>query len=209
MKSFTEYLTESKKVYEFKLKVVGDIPKDATTSIKAALSQFKVESVSSGKSTPIQEQHSEFPAHKNCAMTVFNISTCYPANSLQVRDLVAAKLSVPAANIIARTLAEEKEDELNHANDTVKGEALLGKDYEAASEGKKLVGSEHTMSLLKELSKTKKTGEQVKGINDELLASGAPKHVKETPGKQPEIKTKFANLFTKTKHVDPLKGAKK
>ena len=68
MKSFTEYLTESKKVYEFKLKVVGDLPKDTNSLIKSALGQFSVESVSSGKSTPIQETHSEFPTHKNCSM---------------------------------------------------------------------------------------------------------------------------------------------
>lgn len=204
MKSFKDYLTESKKVYEFKLKIVGDLPKDVTSSIKSALSEFSVGTVSAGKSTPIQEQHSEFPAHKNCAMTVFNVTTAYPANSLQVRDLVAAKLNVSTANIIARTLAEEKEAEINHANDKASGESVLTKDYEA-SNNQKLVGEEQKMSLLKELGKTKKAGEQYKGANDEILAASAPKHVKETPGKQPEIKTKFTNLFTKTTKVKGVK----
>ena len=163
--------------------------------------------MSSGKSTPIQEQHSEFPEHRNCAMTIFNISTNYPANSLQVRDLVASKLNVPFANVIARTIAEDKEDTINHAHDKVSGEALLSKGYET-SNNQDSVGENHTMSLLKELNKTKKAGEQYKGVNDEILAKSSPSYSKETPGKQPEVKTKFVNLFTKTTKVDPVKGVK-
>ena len=55
MKSFKEYLTESKRVYEFKVKIAGNCPKDCASQIKTALSQFHVESCSAGKSTPIQE----------------------------------------------------------------------------------------------------------------------------------------------------------
>ena len=35
MKSFKEYLTESKKTYEFKVKIAGNIPKDFATNLKA------------------------------------------------------------------------------------------------------------------------------------------------------------------------------
>ena len=61
MKSFTEYLTESKKVYEFKIKVAGECPKDCASQVKKALAQYKVEKCSAGKSTPIQETQEEFP----------------------------------------------------------------------------------------------------------------------------------------------------
>jgi hypothetical protein len=54
------------------------------------------------------------------------------------------------------------------------------------------------LNFLQELNREKHTGTQYKGINDEILAAGAPKHVKETPGKQVETKkTKITNLFTK------------
>ena len=63
------------------------------------------------------------------------------------------------------------------------------------------------MNFLKDLNKqSRTTGEQVTGYNDALLASGAPKHVKETPGKQVKVETKkFSNLFTK--QVKLPKGA--
>ena len=208
MKSFTEYLTESKKVYEFKIKIAGDVPKDAAGVIKAALQQYHVESCDQGQRTPIQERHSEFPHHQNCSMTVFSVSTSYPVTSLLVRNALSEALNMTQASIIVRTLKEEEEERINNANAAKSGEALLGKDYEA-SNNQKLVGEKHTMSLLKELNKEKKAGTEYKGVNDDLLAKGEPKPSKEKPGKQPEVKTKFVNLFTKTKNVDPVKGASK
>jgi len=64
--------------------------------------------------------------------------------------------------------------QLNHANDEKSGEALLSKDYEAQSEGQKLVGEKQKFNLLKELMKDKKTLEQYKGVNDAILASKTP-----------------------------------
>jgi hypothetical protein len=207
MKSFKEYLTESKKVYEFKIKIAGDCPKNCAAQLKLALTQFHVQSCSEGKSTPIQEHQSEFPEHKNVGMTIFDVCTSYPATTLQVRDMVAERLGIAQANVKVRNLAEEKEYEINHANDKRSGKALLGTDFES-TDNQDLVGEEYKMNFLKELSKDKHQGTQVKGFNDEILASSAPKHVKEKPGKQVETKTKFQNIFTKQVKVPTVKGVK-
>lgn len=207
MKSFKEYLTESKKVYEFKVKIAGEAPKDCAGIIKAALQQYKIEGCSEGKRTPIQERQSDFPHLENINVTLFDVTTSYPATSLAVRSKLSDALQLPQDSIIVRNEAEEKEVELNHENDNKSGKAVLGTDYES-SNNQKLVGTAHNMSLLKELNKEKKTGTQYKGVNDELLASSEPKSTKEKQGKQPEIKTKFVNLFTKTTKVDPVKGVK-
>jgi hypothetical protein len=207
MKSFKEYLTESKKVYEFKVKIAGDCPKDCVDQMKLALAQFHVQSCSAGKSTPIQERQSEFPEHKNVGMTIFDVCTTYPATTLQIRDMVAERCGIAQANIKVRNLAEEKEYELNHANDKRSGKAVIGTEFES-SDNQDLVGEEYKMNFLKELGKNKQEGTQVKGFNDEILASVTPKHVKEKPGKPAEIKTKFQNIFTKQVKVPSVKGAK-
>ena len=207
MKSFKEYLTESKKVYEFKVKIAGEHPKDAAAQIKAALSEFHVTSVGAGRSSPIQEHQHEFPEHKNISMTVFDVTTDYPANTVQVREKVSSVLGLPQANVKVKNLAEELEHEINHAHDERTHKSMLGTDYEN-SNNSDLVGEKYKMSFLQELGKEKHQGTQYKGVNDKILATGAPKPVKETPGKQVEVKTKFTNLFTKTKHVDPIKGAR-
>lgn len=207
MKSFKEYLTESKKVYEFKVKIAGECPADCSTQIKSALSQFNVTSVSAGKRTPIQEQQADFPEHKNIEMTVFNVATDYPATSPQVRDLLSSVLGKPLSKVKVATEAEEREHEINHVNDEPSGEALLTKDdLGAIPGGQEVVGDKHTMSLLKELSKTKNAGDQYTGVNDEILASSAPKHSKDTPSKQAKVKTKIENIFTKQVKVPTAKG---
>lgn len=173
MKSFKEYLTESKKVYEFKVKLAGDYKK-AGEMIKSALSQYKVESCSAGKRLPIAETHADFPHITNTNVTMFDVCTAYPVTSQQVRALIAEKCRCPIDSVRVRNLAETAEEELNHANDKKSGESLLNKDYETESSGQKLVGEKQKFNLLKELMKDKKTLEQYKGVNDAILASKAP-----------------------------------
>lgn len=208
MKSFKEYLTESKKVYEFKVKIAGEVGKEFTKQIKQALDKYKVESCSAGRRTPIQESPVDFPEHKNVNVTIFDVCLAYPVNSVQVKAAIAEHLKLSLASINVLNLKEEEEIALNHLHDEKSGESLLTKEYESDSEGQNLVGEKQKMSLLKELNKTKHAGEQYKGVNDELLATGTPKHVKDTPAKQVQVKTNVKNIFTKQIKVPTAKGAK-
>jgi hypothetical protein len=169
MKSFKEYLTESKKVYEFKVKLAGDYEK-AGDKIKMALAPYKVESCSAGKRLPIAETHSDFPEIKNTNVTLFDVCVAYPTNSATIRSAIAEKCGCPLESVRVRTPMEEAEVALNHANDIKSGEALISKDYDTTTEGQKLVGEKQKMSLLKSLSKDRKALEQYKGVNDQLFA---------------------------------------
>jgi hypothetical protein len=184
MKSFKEYLTESKKVYEFKVKIAGDCPKDCTEKIKLALSQYQLESCSGGKRTPIQERQVDFPEHANVNVTVFEVCTCYPATSLQIKNSIAETLKMSGTLIKVRNAMEERELAINNANAVKSGKSVLETDYEK-EDNQKLVGDKHTMSLLKELGKSKLVGEQKKGINDTILAKSVPtEKLKDKPVKQ-------------------------
>ena len=173
MKSYKEYLIESKKTYDFKIKIAGDCPKDCATKIKEALASFKVESCSSGKTTPITEKQVDFPQLENVGVTIFDVTLSYPTTSIQVREAVANKLNVVPATIRVRNDQEEAELATNHEHDELSGEALLEKDLEEVN-GQDLVGNKHTMSMLKELSKNRKTLEQYKGVNEKILAKKVP-----------------------------------
>jgi len=195
MKSFKEYLIESKKVYEFKVKIAGDCPKDCGEQIHASLSEFHVASVGKGRSTPIQERQAEFPEQRNTSMTVFDVATNYPATNEQIRDRVASGLAVALSHVKVRNMAEEKEFEINHEYDAKPNGAIVGTDYTPGSNSD-LHSEQFKMNFLKDLNKEKHQGTQVKGYNDQILAGSAPTYVKETPGKQVEIKTKAKNIFT-------------
>lgn len=204
MKSFKEYIIESKQVYEFKVKIAGDCPKDCTKKIKEALAQYKVELCSEGKSSPIQETQKDFPKLENVGVTVFDVTLCYPTNTVQVREAVANKLGLPPATIRVRNIHEEEELELNHEHDELSGEALLDKPLEEV-DGQKLVGDKHVMSLLKELGSHTKKLTQYKGVNEKILAKKAPsektvKAEKVAPAKSP---------LGKVSNPDPRKGKTK
>jgi len=173
MKSYKEYLTESKKVYEFKVKIAGDHPDNAVEQIKGSLAQFHVSKVSKGMTTPIQERHSEFPEHKNVGMTIYDVTTDYPATQLQIRDMVATGLGVTHSHVIVRNMAEEAEHALNHEHDKKSGKALVGTTQEPSNHGD-MVNDKYKYDLLKELGKEKHNMTQIKGFNDQILANSLP-----------------------------------
>lgn len=172
MKSFKEYLTESKQVYEFKIKLAGD-HEGAAEKIKAALAKFNVESLSAAKRTPIQETQADFPNHQNINVTIFDATLGYPATNLEIESLVAEALSLTPCCVRIRNSKDEEEYEINHEHDEVTLEPKLIRDYDKEN-NQDVVGEKHVMSLLKDLSKTKTQGLPYKGINEKILAKKAP-----------------------------------
>jgi hypothetical protein len=191
MKSYKEYLTESKRVYEFKVKLGGDLPKDCQQKIKHSLGEFKVESCSAGKGVPTQARHYDFPEHRNISMTIFDVSTAYPATSLQVQDAVAIHLGMPHSLVKVKNLAEEHEYEINHEHAEKTGEAFLNKhEIEYTPGGQDMVGDKRAMTFLKGLGSEPKHLEEYTGVNDKLF----PKAGKEkTQAEQPTISAKSSS----------------
>jgi len=193
MKSFKEYLTESKKVYEFKIKIAGDCPKDCAEKIKEALAPFKLESCSAGKSTPISEKQADFPKLENVGVTIFDVTLSYPTNNVQVREALSNKLKVEAAKIRVRNMAEEEELAINTEFDD-KTNPVLGNEYEQTN-NQDLVGDKR-LTFLKSLKQEEKF-KQINGTNDQLLASSMPKA--DTKIKAQETKINNVGTFSKKK----------
>lgn len=205
MKSFKEYLIESKRTYEFKIKVAGECPKDCGSKIKEALSAYKVVSCSSGKGVPISEKQTDFPQLENVGVTIFDVVVSYPANTVQVREAVANKINVVPAKIRVRNMKEEEELELNHEHDNAEG-SLLEKDYEASAEGQKVVGETQKMALLKELGKMKTTTGteyEAEGAYPKTSASKAPGEKIKAPAVKQNNKSPVAGKKAK---LTPVKG---
>lgn len=205
MKPLKEYMAASKKIYEFKIKVVGEQKECAVAKLNDAFASFDIISCSAGARSPIQENQIDFPDHKNSNATVFDISLNYPATSLQVRNLVAEALNVTQGEIVIRSTLEQLEYEINHAYDEISDEALLGAPYEK-SNNQDCVGEKHTMSLLKELGKTKHAGTIYKKVNEKLLAKKAP--VEKPVTTKAAKNVKYASPVGSTQNTipDPYKG---
>jgi hypothetical protein len=185
MKSFVDYLFESAsdKKYEFKIKVAGDLPDNCEDCMEAALQQYKVSRFTKGKSSPIQANLLEFPTIKNAVITVFEAEVDYPATSTVVAELIANATGINRDNIRVRTPLEEANFEIETENaasdDDKKKESILAKGYDKEN-NQSLMGDKQVASFLKTLAKVRKETEQVKGINDALLAKKMHKEKADT-----------------------------
>ena len=163
MKSFKQYLTESKKIYEFKVKIAGDLPDGFDKALKNSLSKFNVESMSKAVRTPIQESPIDFPGVKFKEVSVFNVGISYPTTSPIVKQAIAQMLNIEESRVLVRTNSEDAEAVMNAESMLApdgKG-ALLGTEYES-SDNQDLVGEKQKLSFLKDLGKSKHELEEVK-----------------------------------------------
>ena len=53
MKTFAQYLTESEKTFDYRIKICGDVPADFIKALKDQFKKFDPVSISEPKKTPI------------------------------------------------------------------------------------------------------------------------------------------------------------
>ena len=83
MSTFTQYLTEAAKSYDYKVKVAGALPEGFASRMETALQKFELAKMSAGKKTPIQSVPLDFPALSNEEVTIFDVTTNYPCSVMK------------------------------------------------------------------------------------------------------------------------------
>ena len=203
MKSFQEYIAESKKTYPFTIKVCGDLSESADKIMKSAMHRFTVNKLSKGKKTPIQSMPLDFPGQSNVEVHVFEVDLQYPTTSSALTELLADQLQISPAKIRVRTPGEMAEMALNLEHNQASNESFLLKDY-ADENNQDLVGQKHVVSFLKELGKQEHTLQPVAGVNDQLLAKTVPT---ESAGKTADVKPGISPVGSRQNKIpDPYKG---
>lgn len=193
MKSFTEYLTESKKTYEFKIKVAGDLSEDFSSELNTAMEKFSVVKLGKGKRTPIQDVPLDFPNLKNSHVTVFDLECHYPTTPQVLEAYIAQVCGCPAGSVVVKTAndpSEQYEAEMNEKMTPVLGEPQESETDKTAQD---LVGEKHISSFLKDLARDSKD-----------LCAGQPKE-KESP--MPEASVGISPVGSKQNTIpSPVKG---
>ena len=87
MKNFKDYLIESQKVYNYRIKIVGDIPTGFIKSMEEKLKQFDPVKIGDVKTTPVQAKLSDFPAYDNDRVSHFDVEFRYPCIDAQIRQI--------------------------------------------------------------------------------------------------------------------------
>lgn len=136
MKTFAQYLTESEKTFDYRIKIVGDLPGDFVKEFKVRLKKFDPVSISDVKTTPILAKPKDFPAFNNEAVNMMDVVFRYPAIPPQIQQIAQLLGFDPDRICINEThWAEGMDQELMGIAD--QGSPMLLTDYPADTKEQK------------------------------------------------------------------------
>ncbi len=158
MKTFKEYLAESKKAYSFKIKVAGELPEKFQENLKTRLDRCKVLTLEKVTTTPVQKLPLDFPTLENKEVTVFEFICEYPITG---PEIVAGIKEMGLSEDCFRVRGSGEPSELDQlfADDKPSGQALLNdSNYKetASVKHKEYFGDDFNKGFLKDLEKSAK-----------------------------------------------------
>jgi hypothetical protein len=158
MKTFSEYLTESKKTYQFKIGVAGELPEGLEERLEMGLKKYGLMNMSAGKRTPISKRPLDFPQLQNLEVTYFEAEVSYPTTTQVLQEYLGKLCSVPQSHIIVRKPGEPQE-EYQKETEEKPYESLLNTEDMGGESAQKDVAGNRVMDLLKELEQARKERE--------------------------------------------------
>lgn len=100
MKNFLEYLSDNKKIYEYKFKfALNDISEDMKEKFKTSLEKYTLEECSEFSETPIQANPLDFPNTTNTKVFSAVVKVKYPATVDMLRNYISQVLHVNESQI--------------------------------------------------------------------------------------------------------------
>ncbi len=191
MKTFKEYLAESKKSYPFRLKIAGELPEDFVKKLKECMGGSNPAIIEKSK-TPIQATPLDFPDLSNVEVHVFEIVCDYPITAPEIAEHV--KWFVPESNFRIRNGGDTGEVEHNTFDMEPSGESVLEEPLTDKIKHKDYFGDDFNKSFLKDLSKAAKARTK-EGFNAEYKVA-----------KQKVDKAGSTSPMSKVDNPDPRQG---
>jgi len=157
MKTFAEFLIESSKTYEFRVKVACDCSSEHMERFENQMERFGLESISKPKRTPIQEQPAGFATSvKNTEVSIIDIETNYPAAPHQITALAQEVFNLPESHVVTINKNDPEELAREEAASTKEGEyePIIGTEYKDEKQAE-VFGDKYNENMLKELETRK------------------------------------------------------
>ena len=162
MKNFLNYLEQSQKTYEFRIKIANIDPAEKLAMLESALDAYGLESLGKPKRLPLKESDVDFPNHGTVELYLMDAVLKYPCNEYQLRTIIAERAGIAQANIVIvpTNHPEEQrrwnEDDSSDIKEYAQGESVLDKPYEDNPEAKKAGDAYASFNtILKELTELK------------------------------------------------------
>ena len=100
MKSLTQYLTESERTYNFRIKIANMIEDEVMDRLETALEKYDMQSLSKPKKTPIQEHPMDFQTLSNAEVYIMDAELQYPVSANQLYEYISQSVGVPANQLV-------------------------------------------------------------------------------------------------------------
>ncbi len=110
MRSFKEYLTESVKKYDFRIKVAQECTSESEAKMKGLLERFSVAEFSKKGKTPIQQLPLDFPKIKNAEVSIYEVTLSYPTTANELHKYLTAEMGINENYMVVRSPLEPTED---------------------------------------------------------------------------------------------------
>lgn len=169
MKSIKEYLSESKKTYDFKIKVAGEVSAQFESILKSLLEKYQVSGFKKAGTTPIQAFPLDFPKITHAAVNIYEVSLDYPTTPWELHEYISNNVRISKDQIVVRNPLEPSEAYQTPVQ-AREGALLNDPDYKEAPavKGSEFYGTEYNMSFVKALNDTikaqrKEQGQQIPG----------------------------------------------
>jgi hypothetical protein len=162
MKTLKEYLAESVKEYNYKVKILGEVEDGMMDTIENELKRYDLKTMSSPTKTIFQKQPLDFDEGVSGEVNIASFTTGMPLSKDTVRDRIAHQLGITERYIKIRSENDPLEYDLvdnNVDTEIVVGEsnpedAALNNDYPADEhKAEDYHGNEFNTKFMEELMK--------------------------------------------------------
>jgi hypothetical protein len=170
MKHFKEYLTESKKQYNFRVKIAGEVTNEQESSMKRALGRFTVADTLQNlkkSQTPIQALPLDFPQLRNCEVNIYEVILDYPTTQQELTEYLSTELGISKQKLVVRRPGEPSEEYQTPAEER-KGALLNDPEYKEGGnvQFEDYYGDKYNSGFVKELNdllklQRKERGEEI------------------------------------------------
>jgi len=159
MKSFTQYLTETKTTWIFKIKTIHELSDKQCDRIEKHLMKYDSNGLGAAKKTILQSTPRDFPSFKGYEVYIYEFETSLPTTGNQVQTEIGNMLGLAQGTLLIKGEHEIDADEPVEESDK---SILQDEEYSEAEEvnSEELYGDKYNTSFVQELLKLRKEKEQ-------------------------------------------------
>lgn len=186
MKNFKEYLSESKRQWDFRVKVAGTVTSEQEAAMKSLLEKWVVSNFKKSATTPIQSFPLDFPQVKNCEVNIYEVTLDYPTTQQELTEYLSTELGIGKQHLVVRKPGEPTE-EYQTPSEPREGALLDDPDYKESpnAQFEDYYGDKYNTGFVKELNDLLKLQRKARG--EEIPMEAAAKFNTDTEAKQTSL----------------------